>query len=112
MATATLRDAIEKSHDVAANAVADIKGHSEELKSDLSGYKDEIMSAAGSMYKSGKQSAQRLARGAEDMYETARDRTLDTVRSGVRTVKSHPVTTVAVAAGIGLLVGAFLMWRR
>jgi ElaB/YqjD/DUF883 family membrane-anchored ribosome-binding protein len=113
MATATLRDAIEKSHDVAANAVADIKGHSEDLQSDLSDYKDEIVSAAGSMYRSGKQSAQRLARSAEDMYETARDRTMDTVRSGMRTAKSHPVTTVAIAAGVGLLVGAFLMmWRR
>jgi len=112
MATATLRDAIEKSHDVAANAAADIKGHAEDLQSDLSGYRDEIVSAAGSLYKSGRQSAKRLARGAEDMYEVARDRTVDTVRSGVRTVKSHPVTTVAVAAGIGLLVGAFLMWRR
>jgi len=112
MATATLQDAIAKSHDVAVNAVADIKGHAEDLGSDLSGYKDEIMSAAGKMYKSGKQSAQRLARSAEGMYETARDRTMDTVRDGVRTVKSHPVTTVAVAAGVGLLIGAFLMWRR
>jgi len=112
MATATLRDAIEKSHDVAVNAAADIKGHAEELGSDLSGYKDEIMSAAGSMYQSGKKSAKRLVRGAEDIYETARDRTMDGVRSATRQVKSHPVTTVAVAAGIGLLVGAFLMWRR
>jgi len=112
MATATLRDAIAKSHDASVNAVADIKGHAEDLTSDLSGYKDEIMSAAGSMYKSGKKSAQRLMSSAGDMYETARDRTMDTVRSGVKTVKSHPVTTVAVAAGIGLLLGAFLMWRR
>jgi len=112
MATATLRDAIEKTHDVAANHVADIEPHMEELKNDLSGYKDEIMSSARSMYKSGRQSAQKLARGAEDMYDKARDYTVDGVRSATRTVKSHPVTTVAIAAGVGLLVGAILMWRR
>ena len=112
MATATLQDAIEKSHDVAANAAADIKGHAEDLTNDLSGYKDEIMSAAGKMYKSGRKSMGRLANQAEHMYDEARDYTMDSVRSGVRTVKSHPVTTVAIAAGVGLLVGAFLMWRR
>jgi len=112
MATATLQDAIEKSHDVTANAVADIKGRSDDLKDDLSGYKDEIMSAAGGMYKSGRNQVGRLMNQAEHMYDEARDYTVDSVRSGVRTVKSHPVTTVAVAAGIGLLIGAFLMWRR
>jgi ElaB/YqjD/DUF883 family membrane-anchored ribosome-binding protein len=112
MATATLRDAIEKSHDAAANTVADIKSHGEELQADLSGYKDEIMSSARSMYQSGKRSAQKLAHGAEEMYDMARDRALDGVRGATRTVKSHPVTTVALAAGVGLLVGAFLMWRR
>ena len=112
MATAALQDAIEKSHDVAANAAADIKGHAEDLKDDLSGYKDEIMSAAGGLYRSGRKSMGRLMNQAEHMYDEARDYTVDSVRSGVRTVRSHPVTTVAIAAGIGLLVGAFLMWRR
>ena len=112
MATATLQDAIEKSHDVAANAAADIKGHAEDLTNDLSGYKDEIMSAAGKMYKSGRKSMGRFAKQAEHVYDEARDYTVDAVRDGVRTVKSHPVTTVAIAAGVGLLVGAFLMWRR
>jgi len=112
MASATLQDAIEKSHDVSANVAADIKGHVEGLHEDLSGYKDEIMSAAGKMYKSGRKSVSRFANQAEHLYDDARDYTMDTVRSGVRNVKSHPVTTVAIAAGIGLLVGAFLMWRR
>jgi len=112
MATATLQDAIEKSHDVSANAVADIKGHVEGLSDDLSGHKDEIMSAARGMYKSGRKQMGRLMNQAEHVYDEARDYTVDSVRSGVRTVKSHPVTTVAIAAGVGLLVGAFLMWRR
>ena len=112
MATATLQDAIEKSHDVASNAVADIKGHAEDLKDDLPGYKDEIMSAAGNLYKSGRKSVGRFAKQAEHMYDEARDYTVDSVRNGVRTARSHPVTTVAIAAGVGLLVGAFLMWRR
>ena len=112
MATATLKDAIEKSHDVAANTVADIKGHVESLKDDLPGYKDEIMSAASNLYKSGRKSMSRWANEAEHLYDDARDYTMDAVKDGVRTVKSHPVTTVAIAAGVGLLVGAFLMWRR
>jgi len=112
MATATLQDAIEKSHDVSANAAADITEHVEGLKDDLHGYKDEIMSAAGGLYQSGRKQIGRLANQAEHLYDEARDYTVDSVRSGVRTVKSHPVTTVAIAAGVGLLVGAFLMWRR
>jgi len=112
MATAELQDAIEKSHDVASNVAADIKGHVEGLKDDLPGYKDEIMSAAGKLYKSGRKSMGRWANQAEHLYDEARDYTVDSVRSGVRSVKSHPVTTVAIAAGVGLLVGAFLMWRR
>jgi len=112
MASATLQDAIEKAHDVAANHVADIQGHAQDLKSNLADRKDEMMSSMGSMYDSGRRSARKLARGAEEMYDVARDRTLDGVRSASRTVKSHPVTTVAIAAGVGLLVGAFLMWRR
>jgi len=112
MATATLRDAIEKSHDVAANSVADVQAHADDLKGDLSGYKDEIMSTVGNMYDSGRKSARKLARSAGDLYDTARDRTMDTVRSATRSAKSHPVTTVAIAAGLGLLFGALLMWRR
>jgi len=112
MASATLQDAIEKVHDAAANHVADIPEHVENLKSNLSDQKDELASRAGAMYRSGRQSARKLARGAEVMYDVARDHALDGVRSATRTVKSHPVTTVAIAAGVGLLVGAFLMWRR
>jgi len=112
MASATLNDAIEKSHDTAANAVAEIKSHANNLKNDLPGYRDEIVSAVGNAYDSSKRTAQRAMDGAGRAYGTARDYTVDGVKTAARAARSHPVTTVAIAAGIGLLVGAVLMWRR
>jgi len=112
MASATLSDAIEKVHDVAANSVADIQSHASDLKADLPGYKDEIVSAVSNAYDSSKRTAQRAMKSAGRAYDSARDYTVDGVKSATRAVRSHPVTTVAIAAGVGLLVGAFLMLRR
>jgi len=112
MASATLSDAIEKVHDASANVVADIKDRAGDLKSDLPGYKDEIMSAVGNAYDSSKKTAQRAMKGAGHMYDSARDYTVDGVKSATRAARTHPVTTVAIAAGLGLLIGAILMWRR
>jgi len=112
MASATLNDAIEKVHDSAANVAADIKPHMDDLKSDLSGYKDEIVSAVGNAYDASKRTTQRAMKGAGKAYDYARDHAADGVRSATRAARSHPVTTVAIAAGLGLLIGAILMWRR
>ena len=112
MASATLNDAIEKSRDTAANTVAEIQSRAGDLKSDLPGYKDEIVSAVGNAYEASKRTAERAMDGAGRAYGTARDYTVDGVKSAARAARSHPVTTVAIAAGIGLLVGAVLMWRR
>jgi len=112
MASAALSDAIEKVHDTAANSVADIQSHAGDLKSDLSGYKDEIVSAVGNAYDASKRTAQRAMKGAGNAYDTARDYTVDGVKNAARAARSHPVTTVAIAAGLGLLIGAILMWRR
>lgn len=112
MASATLNDAIEKVHDTAANVAADIKPRVDDLKSDLSGYKEEIVSAVGNAYDASKRGAQRAMKGAGKVYDQARDYTVDGVRTAARAARSHPVTTVAIAAGLGLLVGAILMWRR
>jgi len=94
MASATLNDAIEKSHDVAANAVAEIQSHASDLKSDLSGYKDEIVSAVGNAYDSSKRGAQRAMQGAGRAYDTARDYTVDGVKSAARAARSHPVCRI------------------
>jgi len=112
MASATLSDAIEKVHDTAANYAADVKPRVDDLKSDLSGYKDEIVSAVGNAYDASKRTAQRAMKGAGKAYDYARDHTVEGVRSATKAARSHPVTTVAIAAGLGLLVGAILMWRR
>lgn len=112
MASATLNDAIEKVHDTAANVAADIKPRVDDLKSDLSGYKEEIVSAVGNAYDASKRGAQRAMKGAGKVYDQARDYTADGVRTAAQAARSHPVTTVAIAAGLGLLVGAILMWRR
>ena len=54
MASATLNDALEKTRDTAANVVADIQSRASDLKADLPGYKDEIVSAMSNAYAASK----------------------------------------------------------
>jgi len=112
MSSATLNNVIEKSHDAAANAVADLKPHMANARASMSNRKDDMASAAGSAYDTARRQGRRVAEGAEHYYDVARDYTVDGVRSATRAVKGHPLTTVAIAAGLGLLVGAWLMLSR
>jgi ElaB/YqjD/DUF883 family membrane-anchored ribosome-binding protein len=112
MSSATLSNVIEKSHDAAANAVADLKPHVENARAALSSRRDDAASAAGSAYDTARRQGRKVAAGAEHYYDVARDYTVDGVRSATRAARGHPLTTVAIAAGVGLLVGAWLMLSR
>jgi ElaB/YqjD/DUF883 family membrane-anchored ribosome-binding protein len=112
MSSATLSNVIEKSHDVAANAVADIKPHVSAALSAAGDHREQLRSAAGDAYDAARKQGRRVARGAEHYYDAARDYTADGVRSATRAARGHPITTVAIAAGLGLLVGAYLMLSK
>lgn len=112
MSSTTLSNVIEKSHDAAANAVADLRPHLGRDQSAVADHRDEVVSAAGSAYEAARRQGRRVAEGAERYYDAARDYTVDGVRSATRAARGHPLTTVAIAAGVGLLVGALLMISR
>lgn len=112
MSSTTLTNVIEKSHDAAANAVADLRPHVERAQAALADRKGEAMSAASSAYDTARRQGRRVAEGAEHYYDAAREYTVDGVKSAARAARGHPLTTVAIAAGVGLLVGALLMVSR
>lgn len=112
MSSTALNNVIEQSHDAAANAVADIKPHLDKARSAVSDHKDHLVSAAGDAYDAARKQGRQFARQAGEYYDTAKDYTTDGVRSAVRAARGHPLSTVAIAAGVGLLVGAILMFDR
>jgi ElaB/YqjD/DUF883 family membrane-anchored ribosome-binding protein len=111
MASATLNDAIDKTHDIASNSAAEAKARVNEMRSELATFKDEILSAVNDAYRASRKSAKKAAHEVGDWYDSAKDYTVNGVKHASQTAKSHPVGTLAVAVGLGVLVGALLLRR-
>lgn len=112
MSTAALRNAVNEVQTGAHEAIEDAKQMGHDAKSDLAGYKDEIMSAVSSAAGSAKKAYKKAGKGAEQAYEYAKDHTVDAAHGIEKYVRNNPMTCVAIAAGVGLLVGGLLMHRR
>ncbi len=112
MVAEQLNDAIEKVHDSAKNAVADVRSRGEDLRGNLAGYKDEIVSASKRGVEAARKKAHEVSHEAGHAYDVARDYAVSGVRSATKAAKGHPLTTVAIAAGVGLLIGAVLFSSR
>ncbi|MDB5295113.1 MAG: hypothetical protein JWO31_1096 [Phycisphaerales bacterium] len=97
MSTTQLRDALEKSHDAAANSVAELRVSAQD-----------VMQDAGSR---GRRYVDRAGRQASHAYDVARDRTTEGAEQAWDFVRSRPYTSIAIAAGLGVLVGG-LLWAR
>ncbi len=55
--------------------------------------------------------AKRVRDRADDAYEAALAEGRRTWKSTEKTVKAHPFLSLAIAAGIGLLIGKLVAWR-
>lgn len=44
----------------------------------------------------------------EELYETARDKVVDVSKTADKTIRTHPYESIAIAAGVGLIVGLLL----
>lgn len=112
MVSSSLQGVIDKTHDIASNSVADLKPHAQALRSELGGYKEDFVTAAGSAYDSARRGARQVAGRAGDAYDSAKDYAIDGWKSTSRAARGHPLATVAIAAGVGLLVGAVLVLSK
>jgi ElaB/YqjD/DUF883 family membrane-anchored ribosome-binding protein len=92
-----------------------------DLQAQITALKDDIANIAATLARIGKSSAEDAKRSAAESYESARVRgeeTFDDLRLQAReleeqlteTVRENPLTTIAVAAGVGFLLA--LIARR
>lgn len=98
MSTTQLRDALEKAHDASANSVADLQTTSHDAMSDVATRSRDVMDRAG--------------RNASQAYDMARERTTEGAGQVWDFVRSRPYTAVAIAAGVGVIVGGLLWASR
>jgi ElaB/YqjD/DUF883 family membrane-anchored ribosome-binding protein len=96
-------------------AVDDATDNNPDLQAQIAALKDDIANIAATLAKIGKNSARDATRGAASSYEAAKARgeeTFEDLRSQAReleeqlaeTVRERPLTTLAVAAGVGFLL--------
>ena len=64
--------------------------------------------AAGSVADGAKQSAAYVGDRAEDAYDAVKARGRRTLKSSEKTIKTHPYLSIAIASGVGLLIGKFI----
>ena len=53
-----------------------------------------------------------VSRKAGKQFDRAQDMAVDAVHDAGDAMRSYPLSTIAVAAGLGFLLGAFAMGRR
>jgi ElaB/YqjD/DUF883 family membrane-anchored ribosome-binding protein len=102
-------------------AVDDATDNTPDLQAQVAALKEDIANIAATLAKIGKNSAKDATRSAASSYEAAKVRgeeTFEDLRSQAReledqlveTVRENPLTTLAVAAGVGFLLA--LIARR
>ena len=102
-------------------AVDDATDSNPDLQAQVAALKEDIANIAATLAKIGKNSAKDATRSAANTYETAKVRseeTFEDLRLQAReledqlteTVRENPLTTIAVAAGVGFLLA--LIARR
>jgi len=98
MPTAQLRDALVKAHDASANSVAELRHTTSDATSDVGSRSRDLMDRAGQT--------------ASNAYGAAREGTVGGAEQVVDFVRERPYTAVAIAAGLGVLVGGLLWASR
>jgi ElaB/YqjD/DUF883 family membrane-anchored ribosome-binding protein len=112
MSSPTIRDVMEKVRDPAANAVAEIRDHADQLRDDLSDRGGQAMGTLRDASRSARHVAGKVRDEVSHGYEVTRDYTSRRAREAVSLVQQHPTAAIAIAAGLGVLIGGLLLARR
>jgi ElaB/YqjD/DUF883 family membrane-anchored ribosome-binding protein len=111
MSSATLRDAMEKVRDPAANSVADLKLHAQRTSDEMAKRSRDARSRMRGAMKSARKTAGRVGDEVSHGYDVARDYTVRGAEEAWSFMRSRPMVTLAIATGIGVLIGGLLLAR-
>ena len=112
MSSPSIRDVMEKVRDPASNAVADIKEHAGQLRDDLTERGREARGVLREAASSARHAAGRVGDEVSHGYDVARDYTVRRAREAMSLVQRHPTASIAIAAGLGVLIGGLFLARR
>ena len=104
-ASAISDNGVESVKDAARHLAHDASSDATELGGDLAHLKDEIVNAVKQAFASARETG-------SDACENAVDRTSDAAKRLGDSVTANPLTSIAVAAGVGLLLGLFMLRKH
>jgi ElaB/YqjD/DUF883 family membrane-anchored ribosome-binding protein len=103
---------MQKVRDPAANAVADLRQYGTAMQDDLAERGRSASGAFRNASRSASRNARRLGREITHGYEAARDYTSRGANEAWTTVQRHPTASIAIAVGLGVLIGGLMLSRR
>ena len=112
MSNSNVRDVMEKVRDPAANAVADLREHAGQLRDDLAEHGREAVGVLREAARSARKTAGWVGDEVAHGYDVARDYTSKRAHEAMSLVHRHPTAAIAIAAGLGVLIGGLLLARR
>lgn len=112
MTNSTVHNVIEKTRDAAANAVADLPERAGELRDQVAERANEACGTLRRAASSARQAAHRIGDEVSHGYDVARDYAVRHGRDAVSMVQRHPAAAIAIAAGLGVLIGGLLLARN
>jgi len=107
-ATNTVRDTYR---DTTGQSGDNLKGDVRRVGEDLTQIKDNLSSTAHDVAAAARSGYAAAKERAASTYEGARERGLEATETLQARIKESPVTSVAIAAGVGLLLGIVLARR-
>lgn len=111
MSSPTLRDAMEKVRDPAANSVADLKLNAQRVSDEMAERSRDSRSRMRGAMKSARRTASRVGGEVSHGYDVARDYTVRGAEETWSFMRSRPVMSIAIAVGVGVLIGGLLLAR-
>ncbi|QOV90064.1 hypothetical protein [Humisphaera borealis] len=112
MSSSSVRDVIDKARDPAANAVADIRDRAGHLRDDMAEHGREAAGYLRDAARSARKTAGKVGDEVAHGYDVARDYTTRRAQEAMSLVHKHPAAAIAIAAGLGVLIGGLLLARR
>jgi ElaB/YqjD/DUF883 family membrane-anchored ribosome-binding protein len=79
-----------------------------EVKTDLLQLKEDVMAAVRSAIAAARDGVYSGGEKVTEAYDAARERGAEAVENVEKSVSRHPLTSIAIAAGVGMLVGLFM----
>ncbi len=108
----SVNEVLEKVRDPAANAVAELGERATDLRDRVADKAEEVGGRLRQAARGARDVAHRVGDEVGHGYDVAKDYAVRHGREAVSLVQRHPVATIAIAAGLGVLIGGLLLARH